>query len=375
MKHFVTLLHYDENRDVFLEKCLRPTPFAVMEYLITAVPKLIEWRWGQVLVIINKLLKMRSVLTSCYNADKFTFKQRSGEEAEQPEQLVDGAAVPGVEGPVDDERNKPAREGRLDAKKLGEYVTSELWWSLALMLSLVNTSLDKLGSWAEGCKCHEMLYTFTKEAAAAFASARKGLDLSSGDGRSFTCPLAGLRAACLAAGEWIQAFQVLFRLCLEELLSNVALAASEIVTLLDELNRVKAAIYSELEMKLEFWSKLPWALALLAHDDEDLARRLLRPVVARFDASPADRLRHHRITLEILTGPDGRHLTCRQNNSEHNCNWNRRNNSNNNICMHMLMVVVVLVVVAVVAVMFVVDVRACYSLCHQDQSGRNLMHF
>ena len=55
----------------------------------------------------------------------------------------------------------------------------------------------------------------------------------------------------------------------------------------------------QLQIQLDYWKRLPWSLAALAHVDEVVARRCARKAIEDFLQAPSRRL-HHRITWEWM---------------------------------------------------------------------------
>ena len=113
-RHLVTLLHYPENMKIFKRYCLDDSHLAGLRYLVKPVPKLIEWRWGEIVTICEILIPQRTVL-GIFDAKKFEAgaKQddaRGGADADadvNPEPEVDGVA----DAAANDD-GRPAREGK-----------------------------------------------------------------------------------------------------------------------------------------------------------------------------------------------------------------------------------------------------------------------
>jgi hypothetical protein len=120
IKLLVTLLHQQENRDILIQKCIRNSCLAHLEFMVTmGIPKVIEWRWGVVVEIVERLLPLRTLLRICFKPQVFNFKQRGRAEDDDPFGDAGGA-----EGP------ERASEGKFDPVKLQEYIRSELFWAL-----------------------------------------------------------------------------------------------------------------------------------------------------------------------------------------------------------------------------------------------------
>ncbi len=167
--------------------------------------------------------------------------------------------------------------------------------------------IDGVGGWCESCSCHGRDAPLLlpppprKQRRMAFAFAQAGTERRR---TGAPCPMKGKRLPELVAGG------------LSGILGNVS--ESIFVALMtqhrpfltaDEWNAIvtafefgKAKIALELQIKLDFVRRLPWRLAVLAHNDVALARREMSTTVAEFDAQdPGLRQHHHRVTLSLLS--------------------------------------------------------------------------
>ena len=91
------------------------------------------------------------------------------------------------------------------------------------------------------------------------------------------CPLGGLRAAELAAGEWRSLFHELADVCLQEILASAAFVdMQDMCMVTQDWERGKTTILSQLELKLRYWESLPWTIAGLVHNDDGVARAIAR---------------------------------------------------------------------------------------------------
>ena len=102
----------------------------------------------------------------------------------------------------------------LNMTALTHAIRSNLWWSYCKMLQIMMRFVGQLGSWAEGCPCHDWLQPrktdqrgrFFSDEAEYLLQSRRGLGLDqpgqpAGDGRWYgPCPMAGKRAVELALG-------------------------------------------------------------------------------------------------------------------------------------------------------------------------------
>ena len=119
------------------------------------------------------------------------------------------------------------------------------------------------------------------------------------------CPLGGLRAAELAAGEWRSLFHELADVCLQEILaSTVFVEMQDMFKVAQDWERGKTTIFGQLELKLRYWESLPWIFAGLVHNDDGVARAIARKIAKLWDAlDPSEKVpgQQHPITIMILT--------------------------------------------------------------------------
>ena len=86
---------------------------------------------------------------------------------------------------------------------------------------LLHTVLEGLAEWAKGCICRDFLRGFNADAARAFAQTLRDMGLLF-DGIGFKCPLEGLRAPELAAGDWRVVLDKLWELKFQDVLKKAA---------------------------------------------------------------------------------------------------------------------------------------------------------
>ena len=90
-------------------------------------------------------------------------------------------------------------------------VRSPFWWAYLRMLFLSHSVLEGLGVFSEGCFCHDPIHRLTTADARNLSRLQQRFGLLDGDGRTWKCPLANMRAPEFAAGDWRIAFDNLFR--------------------------------------------------------------------------------------------------------------------------------------------------------------------
>ena len=114
--------------------------------------------------------------------------------------------------------------------------------------------------------------------------------------------MAGKSACALAAGKMESVVEDLFRVSFTDLLSSVPAGVKDddLNGLLSGFETAKSEVATTLRLKLDFWRRLPWMLAALAHHDPDEVRKGAGRCVAAILAEPRAEV-HHRLTrLSIL---------------------------------------------------------------------------
>ena len=96
-------------------------------------PKHAEWRWGTIGKVLDKILHVLRTLRLVSTPANFTEKQ-----------FKDSALFD------NDKKN-------LNMTALTHAIRSNLWWSYCKMLQIMMRFVGQLGSWAEGCPCHDWL--------------------------------------------------------------------------------------------------------------------------------------------------------------------------------------------------------------------------
>ena len=148
LKAVVTLLHYKQNRELFVERCIRGTPFDhIRSPLNHGIPSTAEWRWGTIVLVLKALLPMRVLLRCTFDAAKMCTKMRDQAEDEEDER---------EQGP------KKAREGKLDHALIQTTLRDAKWWAFSEMLWTLHKVLMDFQGWIESCPCHWPLHALDR---------------------------------------------------------------------------------------------------------------------------------------------------------------------------------------------------------------------
>jgi hypothetical protein len=118
------------------------------------------------------------------------------------------------------------------------------------------------------------------------------------------CPMAGKRAPDLANGK---IFEVLGE-CWQDIETDIMsvatemhpLTAEQLEYLKSEMTRAKTTMATLLHTKCDYWNRLPWMMAALAHHCEEVARACGRRSLAAFEWDPRAPPVHHQKTWELL---------------------------------------------------------------------------
>ena len=285
LQALVTLLHYKHNRQAFLERCVKGTPFERHRTLQSGVATTTDWRWNTVEPIVSSMLKMQAVLRATFKASK----------------------MKGIKSDSEGEDQGAQREkvGKLNPTKVESTVKSSLWWAFALMIHMLHRLLTRFQQWCESCPCHWSPDIFDEEQLRTWSTRCRELGISNVEGPSVPCPLGGLRAAELAAGEWRSVFHELSTVCLQEILAECEFVdMQDVGKVTQDWERGQETIFGQLEVKLHFWECLPWRFAALAHNDLGVARAIPRSLKDSWDAlDPSAKVpgQQHPLTIMILT--------------------------------------------------------------------------
>ena len=184
LKAVVTLLHYKDNRQLFIEKCVRGTPFDTSgrSALNRGVPSTAEWRWGSIISILDRIVPLKALLRITFDATKMK------------------AAAEAVEAKDPGDAEPKQKEGKLNLPLIQSTVRDGRWWGFAEMLQGLHGVIQAFGRWCESCPCHGFMGTWSKGDCQAFAELRRAAGLTDEfDGPGYQCPMCGIRAPELAA--------------------------------------------------------------------------------------------------------------------------------------------------------------------------------
>lgn len=162
MKSVVTLMHYKQNREKFIDTCVRGSVFDTPRSPVNAgLPSTTDWRWGSIVHVVTMVLPLKNVLQGTFDVSAMTDKPL----------------------PVDqqyDAASSREREGKLNLHLIRDTVNSGWWWAFTHMIETLHKILADFQAWCEGCPCHYDVKHLKGEARAEFARLQReaGFNLS-----------------------------------------------------------------------------------------------------------------------------------------------------------------------------------------------------
>ena len=277
---FEALLCNRDRRERFVATCV-PADAADSSLFKNFSGSLYEKRWGAVVSFLRKLLPLLSPLQKYWSHEKFSQSYQQRGRAADNDQGDEGG-------------------GSFVAPELTSALQSAMFHVYAtLVLSLFNV-VEDLASWFEGCLCHEhqLKQPKNKTARVAHKEIREF-------GPYAFCPMKGKRAPELAAGCLGEVFDKLLSMRKVSLLKTMRgqLSQEDERIVMQDLESGRNYIQLGLQVKFNFWGKLPWRRAALCHVDTGLAREAAADMLQQtlgLDV-PDPSLVHHPITLQFLS--------------------------------------------------------------------------
>ncbi len=270
------LLHYAYLRERLVETCLQGRSREASEILDLGVPMLAEWRWGTLATVLERVLSIETALRSYFSRVRFVAGLRSG--------------------PVNPEDTVEA--GRLAEGAAGA-IESPKFWLYARMLLAVQSILTGLSAWCERCHCHAACAPEPEESRGQrkrrfHETAARSLGGRPRAAQRHTCPLKGLCAPELAAGDWRIFISSLTAEALGPALASAQGTVSEedVADVVRDFGIARGQVEAQLEIKLRVWSQLPHLLACLAHRSQEVVQGAAGEALRQYDMAPESQ---HRI--------------------------------------------------------------------------------
>ena len=258
LKNCSALLCQDQARRRVWKTCVQKTHGSSSALFELSVPSLYEKRWSAVLMFLQRALPLLRLLRGCWDEQRYKADiSNSGQEA----------------GIV------------FDIKSFSMTLSNPQFFAFAEMVLHLHKVLEDIASFAEGCSCHEALLWGRSQHQRA-----KALSQDFPNKTHPICPMSGMRAPELAAGE----LQVRLLKAKDERLQllrksfvDASLPPAEWSKILADFDAGIAFVKSGLELKLAFWNTLPYKVAGLAHHHESVARRVAQECQEAYRSSTA----------------------------------------------------------------------------------------
>ena len=281
----VHLIHHGWLRNRIVGRLMLHTSREPLKYLLDhGCPMHAVWKWGSVAECVRCLLKLRKLLPSIWDPNKFLESENGG----------------GDQGIDKDTKSK------LNIPVLTRTIQSDAWWAYAAMIDLLHSCVGRLTKWCESCPCHDWLRVCDRvrrdhwpRSIVQLEQCRDTLGYGSGngDGAKFQCPMRGKRAPELARGAVLDIVRQIAQESRVALLETVgALQESDLDNILQDYDVGRCCLEEIAKVKFGFWNHLPWVLASLADSCEEGARGQAINILQQFSSMPQHEALHHRIT-------------------------------------------------------------------------------
>lgn len=283
------LLSKDHLRRRMVASCFTEQHSALAWLFDSGVQNPAQWRWGQIVDTLPKILKVKAALQVGWN--DHAFKNISGNASDAF---------------LSEEDSKV-----LDLGAVTRAVRSQMWWGYCQMLLAVHKMSSEFQAECEGCHCHTWMgnprFEVQRESllaarrALGHASVPRPGNIASPDGLHAACPLAGKAAVKFASGRLDAYLKEASDMKLVEVVSACAgLPDADTDTVVSDFRLAHAHICKYLSDKLGFWQRLPWKMAALGDWDPQRVVKVAEAILAEFDESPQDPDLHHKLTWAYL---------------------------------------------------------------------------
>ena len=269
-------LLWKENRvDRYLQFCLDQSEFKHRRGdFEMKLGDLYEKRWSEVIKFCRRLAPLLPIMRLTWDTGKFT---HSG----------DGIKI-------------KARD-EFQPSRVKDILDDQLFHSYLGMVMALQSITESLAGWCEGCVCHGDELVLDKRF-------RKKPKISA-EAFKRACPMKGRNLPAMATGQLLKFFErVSSTTALELAIQNRAfMNASQWNIVAKDIEQAKAGLRAALEVKFDWTKRLPWCLAALCVEDEDVdqARASGLAAVNFFDGQSRELQRmHHPVTKRFLD-PEG----------------------------------------------------------------------
>lgn len=249
LQHVSRLLRKRDSKTRLLESCFNDHVGRNFHSDLKAFQcKLHTGRWGSVSACILKLLELEAVLRYGWDARKFKGNQNP-----------QGVAV---------EVGSESNQFGVDVAVVDAAIKSPLFWGRLRMLESLAIVLQESLAWAEGCPCHSPL---------EHDHDLRRLYRGKIPKQWAKCPMRGLRAPELAAGDFFRVFDELVDKTSAELLVTLPrdLGFDDRMNLLHDFESGKNHLRFVVRLRLAHWNNFPWKIYGCAHASKAVRRKFL----------------------------------------------------------------------------------------------------
>lgn len=255
LKSICSLLAGRESKQQLIETCFQAGPsIAFAEEIKSFNITVHEKRWNTIASAIEEINNLEPALRNHWNLALFIGKG--------------DAATAGGEGEAPVHRpGGDSEEFGVNLKAVDDALCSDVFWGSIKVLLQVAVVQRQAVRFVNGCPCHDGLLQATDSA-----------DVKA---MCESCPLRGRRCAELAAGNFFDLLESLFRSSATalELKLPRGLAKDQVLQLMKDFEMCRRHLISTYVLKLSFWAQPPHALAGLAHWDPRVRSECLRKCV------------------------------------------------------------------------------------------------
>ena len=284
MSELEKLLCKTPRRERFILSCIRGTEYEAFEHAFNhEFEPMYDKRWHAVLKLLQRMEPVIGMLGCVWDPARY-MRGHSG--------------IDGQDNVADDS---------FSVKAITRAVNNKFLMALVRMLLALDSMVEKLGSWSEGCSCHENVLLSERSDYKRQKKLRRLINGSGGPTPvAGECRLKGKRAPAMASGKLHSFFAKITEISLSDLMQTVrwGLTEEEWQIIASEWSMASAHIQNELRQKLQFWEQLPWLLCAMALPDENEGRLFAAKCVDQYKsvlAMGVDEVSLHRVAQKFLS--------------------------------------------------------------------------
>ena len=288
------LLANSDNRKRIQVTCFQDGPLAAGAWLLDyGVAKLVKWRWGSVMHVLQDVLRLEHLLSSGFNLQSYL--KGSSQDAD-------------LRADFDNENNRTL--AIVGLRTAVTAIHSVRFWCTARVLMRIQSFLHSLEGWVGSCHCHpdvkigKSRYSRQKSYA-QMAGSEVGERMEDS-----SCPLTGCLVPEIVCGALERELAVFQAEHHGQLLIDISrMCADDRTDLIKDYELAVGQISDALNIKLAYFYKLPICLAGMASVNADEAQRAAHMCIQQYDAVAEDSL-HHNLSKLFLNreGPFRQHV-------------------------------------------------------------------